>query len=43
MKSEFQSDGSKANSAKYIDKDPDYWADQTMDDLLDSISGKKPS
>ena len=26
-----------------IDKDPDYWADQTMGDLLDSISGKKPS
>ena len=26
-----------------IDKDPDYWADQTMGDLLDSIStGKKP-
>jgi len=25
-----------------IDKDPDYWADQTMDDLLDSIMGKKP-
>ena len=26
-----------------IDKDPDYWADQTMGDLLDSISGKKSS
>ena len=27
-----------------IDKDPDYWADQTMGDLLDSITtGKKPS
>ena len=25
-----------------IDKDPEYWADQTMDDLLDSITGKKP-
>jgi len=25
-----------------IDKAPDYWADQTMSDLLDSISGKKP-
>ena len=26
-----------------IDKDPEYWADQTMHDLLDSITGKKPS
>ena len=27
-----------------IEKDPDYWADQTMGDLLDSITtGKKPS
>jgi len=27
-----------------IDKDPEYWADQTMGDLLDSITtGKKPS
>ena len=26
-----------------IDEDPDYWADQTMSDLLDSISDKKPS
>lgn len=28
-----------------IEKDPDYWADQTMTDLLDSISGagKRPS
>ena len=26
-----------------IDKAPDYWADQTMGDLLDSITGKKPS
>ena len=26
-----------------IDKDPDYWADQTMGDLLDKLSGKKPS
>ena len=26
-----------------IDKDPEYWADQTMGDLLDSITtGKKP-
>jgi hypothetical protein len=24
-----------------IDKDPDYWADQTMGDLLDQLSGKK--
>lgn len=25
-----------------IDKDPEYWADQTMIDLLDTLSGKKP-
>ena len=26
-----------------IEKDPDYWADQTMGDLLDSINtGKRP-
>ena len=24
-----------------IDKDPEYWADQTMSDLLDKLSGKK--
>jgi len=32
-----------AKGEAIIDKDPDYWADQTMGDLLDSISGKKPS
>ncbi len=32
-----------AKGEAIIDKDPDYWADQTMSDLLDSISGKKPS
>lgn len=26
-----------------IDKDPEFWADQTMGDLLDKLSGKKPS
>jgi hypothetical protein len=26
-----------------IEKNPDYWADQTMADLLDTLSGKKPS
>ena len=26
-----------------IDKDPDYWADQTMGELLDQLSGKKTS
>jgi len=26
-----------------IDKDPEYWADQTMGELLDTLSGKKPS
>ena len=26
-----------------IEKNPDYWADQTMSDLLDTLSGKKPS
>ena len=31
-----------ATGEAIIDKDPEYWADQTMDDLLDSISGKKP-
>ena len=25
-----------------IAKDPEYWADQTMGDLLDKLSGKKP-
>ena len=32
-----------AKGEAIIDKAPDYWADQTMSDLLDSISGKKPS
>ena len=32
-----------AKGEAIIDKDPDYWADQTMSDLLDSIAGKKPS
>ena len=32
-----------AKGEAIIDKDPDYWADQPMGDLLDSISGKKPS
>jgi len=32
-----------AKGEAIIDKDPDYWADQTMGDLLESISGKKPS
>jgi len=32
-----------AKGEAIIDQDPDYWADQTMSDLLDSISGKKPS
>ena len=32
-----------ARGEAVIDKDPDYWADQTMGDLLDSLSGKKPS
>ena len=26
-----------------IAKDPEYWADQTMSDLLDKLSGKKAS
>ncbi len=26
-----------------IEKDPEYWADQTMIDLLDRLSGKKPA
>ena len=25
-----------------IARDPEYWADQTMGDLLDKLSGKKP-
>jgi hypothetical protein len=34
-----------AKGEAIIEKDPDYWADQTMADLLESISGnaKKPS
>jgi len=32
-----------AEGEAIIDKDPDYWADQTMGDLLDKIAGKKPS
>jgi hypothetical protein len=31
-----------AKGEAIIDKNPDYWADQTMSDLLDSIAGKKP-
>jgi hypothetical protein len=31
-----------AKGEAIIDKDPEYWADQTMSDLLDSISGKQP-
>ena len=26
-----------------IAKDPEYWADQTMGDLHDKLSGKKPA
>jgi hypothetical protein len=32
-----------ARGEAVIEKDPDYWADQTMGDLLDTLSGKKPS
>ena len=32
-----------AQGEAVIDKDPEYWADQTMTDLLDTLSGKKPS
>jgi len=32
-----------ARGEAVIDTDPDYWADQTMGDLLDTLSGKKPS
>lgn len=31
----------RASGEKKIEEDPDYWADQTMWDLLDVISGKK--
>lgn len=30
-----------ARGEALIDQDPDYWADQTMGDLLDQLSGKK--
>ena len=30
-----------AKGEAVIDKAPDYWADQTMGDLLEQISGKK--
>ena len=30
----------RAAGDEKIDKNPDYWADQTMWDLLDEISGK---
>jgi len=29
-----------AKGEALIDQDPDYWADQTMGDLLDQLSGK---
>ena len=32
-----------AKGEAIIDKAPDYWADQTMSDLLETIAGKKPS
>ena len=32
-----------ARGEEVIEKDPEYWADQTMGDLLDTLSGKKPS
>ena len=32
-----------ARGEAVIDNDPEYWADQTMGDLLDTLSGKKPS
>ena len=32
-----------ARGEAVIDKDPEYWADQTMGDLLDTLSGKKAS
>jgi hypothetical protein len=32
-----------ARGEAVIDKDPDYWADQTMGDLLDQLSAKKTS
>ena len=32
-----------AKGEAIIDKDPEYWADQTMGDLLDKLSGKQPS
>lgn len=31
----------RASGEKQIEEDPEYWADQTMWDLLDVISGKK--
>ncbi len=32
-----------ARGEEVIEKDPEYWADQTMGDLLNTLSGKKPS
>ena len=32
-----------ARGEAVIDKDPEYWADQTMGELLDQLSGKKTS
>jgi hypothetical protein len=32
-----------AKGEAVIEKDPEDWADQTMGDLLDTLSGKKPS
>jgi hypothetical protein len=32
-----------ARGEAVIEKDPEYWADQTMDELLDTLAGKKPS
>lgn len=34
-------DAVRASGEKKIEEDPEYWADQTMWDLLDVISGKK--
>ncbi len=32
-----------AKGEAIIDKDSEYWADQTMGDLLDQLTGKKTS
>jgi hypothetical protein len=34
-------DALRASGEKEIEQDPEYWADQTMWDLLDVLSGKK--